>query len=70
MQDETAEPAVISIARNGSDWIVVQNDALVSVHPTREEAERCAFWLVKTLGAHFEPVPGRRERRGPGGSLI
>jgi hypothetical protein len=47
---------MISIARSGNDWIVVQNGEPVSVHPTRGEAERCAFWLLRKYDGQFEEL--------------
>lgn len=39
--------AMFSIACRGREWIVMQSDELVSVHPTREEAERAIEWLAR-----------------------
>jgi hypothetical protein len=34
------------IEQNGREWIVVEAGRRVSLHPTKEEAERAIDWLV------------------------
>ena len=40
--------AMFSIERRGREWLVMQADEMVSVHPSREEAERAVEWLANT----------------------
>ena len=36
---------MIDLEQRGNEWAVVQNGELVSLHPTRAEAERAVLWL-------------------------
>jgi hypothetical protein len=38
---------VVTIERHEYEWVVLANGELVSIHPTRSEAERAALWLTR-----------------------
>ena len=42
-----AAAIVIEVQQRGGEWLVLDRDAVVSIHPTRDEAERAALWLVR-----------------------
>ena len=65
---------MFSIEQRHQDWVVLEHGELVSVHPTRVEAERAVVWLIvhtdghagTHLGNPAAPVIGARtaERTG------
>lgn len=42
---------MIAIEQRGGEWAVLDDHELVSLHPTRIEAERAALWLAKQESA-------------------
>ncbi len=56
---------MISIEKSGSEWRVVQDGNAVSVHPTREEAERAVEWLTKNHDHAVEVILENHERLHP-----
>ncbi len=51
----SANGAVTSIEPSGREWVVVHDGSVVSMHPTRTEAERAAGWLVQRAAGLLEP---------------
>ena len=41
---------MVSIEHRQYDWVVVYGTEVVSLHPTRDEAERSALWLARHEG--------------------
>jgi hypothetical protein len=37
---------MVWIEERKAEWVVLSNDHLVSLHPSRAEAERAALWLA------------------------
>ena len=44
---------MVSIEQHEYEWVVLVNGELMSIHPTRGEAERAARWLLREQ--HAEP---------------
>ena len=38
---------MVSIEQHEYEWLVLANGELLSIHPTRHEAERAAQWLTR-----------------------
>jgi hypothetical protein len=51
---------VVSIEKREYEWVVMANGELMSIHPTRGEAERAALWLTRELPV--EPEVKLRQR--------
>jgi hypothetical protein len=49
---------MFSITRRHQEWAVLENDEILSVHPTREEAERVVVWLMSHADSSAaQPIP-------------
>jgi len=59
---------MIKVERNGCDWIVTQDGCTISVHPSRQEAERALAWLHKD--AAVEPDTTNNASRGSEGAQL
>jgi hypothetical protein len=43
---------MFSIEQRHQDWVVLEHGEVVSVHPTRVEAERAVVWLMVHTDGH------------------
>jgi hypothetical protein len=43
---------MFSIEQRHQDWVVLEHGEVVSVHPTRVEAERAVVWLIVHTDGH------------------
>jgi hypothetical protein len=57
---------MFSITRRHQEWVVLEDDELVSVHPTREEAERVVIWLMR----HAEGSSAQQIQRSSAPDLV
>jgi hypothetical protein len=56
---------MFSITQRNQDWAVLENDEIVSVHPTRAEAERVVVWLM----CHTDSSPAQHLQRASASEL-
>jgi hypothetical protein len=52
---------VIAIERRGKEWAVLHGEQIVSLHPSRTEAERAALWLQARYEDSATPDIGSRD---------
>jgi hypothetical protein len=55
---------MFSIEQRHQDWVVLEHGEVVSLHPTRVEAQRAVVWLIVHTDGHA------RTRLGSAGTAV
>jgi hypothetical protein len=56
---------MVRIEQRRSEWVVLVGEELMSLHPSRPEAERAALWLARPRVRAARELDQRRYTREP-----